>query len=30
MGWNSWNRFGVKIDERLVLETAEAMDGTGT
>jgi alpha-galactosidase len=25
MGWNSWNRFGVKIDETLVLETAEAM-----
>jgi len=29
MGWNSWNRFGVKIDENLVLETAEAMIATG-
>jgi alpha-galactosidase len=29
MGWNSWNRFGVKIDERLVLETAEAMVSSG-
>jgi alpha-galactosidase len=25
MGWNSWNRFGVNIDERLVRETSEAM-----
>jgi alpha-galactosidase len=29
MGWNSWNRFGVKIDEHLVLETAEAMVSSG-
>ena len=29
MGWNSWNRFGVKIDERLVLETAEAIVESG-
>lgn len=29
MGWNSWNRFGVKIDERLVLETAETMVSSG-
>jgi alpha-galactosidase len=29
MGWNSWNRFGARIDERLVLETAEAMIATG-
>jgi alpha-galactosidase len=29
MGWNSWNRFGVKIDESLVLETAEAMVASG-
>ena len=29
MGWNSWNRFGAKIDERLVLETAEAMVTSG-
>ena len=29
LGWNSWNRFGAKIDERLVIETAEAMVATG-
>lgn len=29
MGWNSWNRFGVKIDETLALETAEAMVESG-
>ncbi len=29
MGWNSWNRFQTKIDERLVRETAEAMVETG-
>ena len=29
MGWNSWNRFGVKIDEDLVVETAEAMVTSG-
>jgi alpha-galactosidase len=29
MGWNSWNRFGVKINEQLVLETAEAMVSSG-
>jgi alpha-galactosidase len=29
MGWNSWNRFGAKIDEALVRETAEAMVETG-
>src|SRR5207237_7995157 len=29
MGWNSWNRFGGKIDEALVLETAEAMVTSG-
>ncbi|HEV8535518.1 MAG TPA: glycoside hydrolase family 27 protein [Candidatus Limnocylindria bacterium] len=29
LGWTSWNRFGAKIDERLVLETAEAMVATG-
>ena len=29
MGWNSWNRFGVKVDEALVLETAEALVATG-
>jgi alpha-galactosidase len=29
MGWNSWNRFGIKIDEQVVLETAEAMVESG-
>jgi len=29
MGWNSWNRLGPFISERLVLETAEAMIGSG-
>jgi alpha-galactosidase len=29
MGWNSWNRFQTKIDERLIRETAEAMVETG-
>ena len=25
MGWNSWNTFGDKIDEQLIMETADAM-----
>jgi alpha-galactosidase len=29
MGWNSWNRFGPFVSERLVLETADAMVATG-
>jgi alpha-galactosidase len=29
MGWNSWNGFHAKIDENIVLETAEAMVATG-
>jgi alpha-galactosidase len=29
MGWNSWNGFRAKIDERLVLETAQAMVTSG-
>jgi alpha-galactosidase len=29
MGWNSWNRFQGNIDERLVIETAEAMVASG-
>jgi len=29
MGWNSWNGFGIKIDEVLVLESAEAMVASG-
>jgi alpha-galactosidase len=29
MGWNSWNHFGVMIDEALVIQTAEAMVASG-
>jgi alpha-galactosidase len=29
MGWNSWNRFGPFLSERLVLETADAMVESG-
>ncbi|GAC1656969.1 MAG: hypothetical protein NVS4B3_23130 [Gemmatimonadaceae bacterium] len=29
MGWNSWNKFGCHIDERLMRETADAMVATG-
>jgi alpha-galactosidase len=29
MGWNSWNRFGPFISERLVLETADALVESG-
>ena len=29
MGWNSWNKFGCKIDEKLIEQTADAMVGTG-
>lgn len=29
MGWNSWNRFGCDVDERLIRETAEAMVDSG-
>jgi alpha-galactosidase len=29
MGWNSWNRFGPFISERLVLETADALIASG-
>ncbi len=29
MGWNSWNKFGCKIDENLIHETADAMVSTG-
>jgi alpha-galactosidase len=25
MGWNSWNKFGCNIDEKLIRETADAM-----
>jgi alpha-galactosidase len=29
MGWNSWNRFGCDVSERLVRETADAMIASG-
>ena len=29
MGWNSWNKFGCRIDEALIRETADAMVSTG-
>jgi alpha-galactosidase len=29
MGWNSWNSFAVKIDEKLIKETAEALISSG-
>src|SRR5688572_23737577 len=29
IGWNSWNRFGCEIDEKLIKETADAMVASG-
>lgn len=29
MGWNSWNRFGCDVDERLIRETADVMVSSG-
>jgi alpha-galactosidase len=29
MGWNSWNKFGCDVSERLIRETADAMVATG-
>jgi alpha-galactosidase len=29
MGWNSWNRFGCRIDENLIKQTADAMVSSG-
>jgi alpha-galactosidase len=29
MGWNTWNRFGPRIDERLIRESAEALVSSG-
>jgi alpha-galactosidase len=29
MGWNSWNRFGCRIDETLIRETADALVSSG-
>lgn len=29
MGWNSWNRFGCNVDEKLIRETADAIVKSG-
>lgn len=29
MGWNTWNKFGCNIDEKLIREAADAMVSTG-
>ncbi|HVX41229.1 MAG TPA: glycoside hydrolase family 27 protein [Gemmatimonadaceae bacterium] len=29
MGWNSWNKFGCRIDENLIKETADAIVSSG-
>lgn len=29
MGWNSWNKFGCRIDEQLIRETADAIVSSG-
>ncbi|WP_420138546.1 glycoside hydrolase family 27 protein [Sphingomonas sp.] len=29
MGWNSWNKFGCKVDERTIRATADAMASNG-
>ncbi len=29
MGWNSWNRFGPSVNDRLIRQTAEAMVASG-
>ena len=29
MGWNSWNKFGCNVSEKLIRETADAMVSTG-
>ena len=29
MGWNSWNTFGVAVDEKLIKEMADAMIASG-
>ncbi|XP_068640209.1 alpha-galactosidase 1-like [Aristolochia californica] len=29
MGWNSWNHFSCKIDEKMIRETADALVSTG-
>jgi len=29
MGWNSWNKFGCNVDERMIRETADAIVSSG-
>jgi alpha-galactosidase len=29
MGWNSWNRFGCDVSEKLIRETADALVSSG-
>jgi alpha-galactosidase len=29
MGWNSWNKFGCDVSEKLIREIADAMVATG-
>ena len=29
MGWNSWNHFGCKINETIIMETADLLVKTG-
>jgi alpha-galactosidase len=29
MGWNSWNKFGCNVNEKLLMETADAIVATG-
>ena len=29
MGWNSWNKFGCDVSEKLIMETADAMVSSG-
>ena len=29
LGWNTWNTFGAKINEQLILESADAMVESG-
>ncbi len=29
MGWNSWNRFGCDVSEKMIMEMADAMAGNG-
>lgn len=29
MGWNSWNKFGCNVSEKLIMEVADAMQRTG-